>query len=478
MIRLLTTLFLMTCAFAQPPDTVWTRIYSRNLDQEAHTALSINDGGLIVVGTTGNYPDYDIYALRIDVAGDTLWTGIYGTEDRDVAEDVVAAHNGGWMIAGWVYRGGTDGDMFTMKLDSTGLMEWREEYDGGSWEIASDIAATPDGGYVVSGTSWGLGAGLGDIYVVKTDSLSHEEWCRRYGWPYNDNVYDAIPVTGGGYLFVGSTNVEWANRDGIILRADENGDTLWSRTFGGAGDDDLNGVTPVAGGGYMLSGQISTYANYNSADFWLIRTDDDGNTLWDRTYGGEYNDWPSSILQTPDSGFIVVGWTQSFQVGGTKSYVVRTNVIGDTLWTRILGTDSDVRAMAVQLAPNLDYFVAGHSGSSYAGSYDFYVIRIEQDVETAVSERNVVLSPQDHTLSTYPNPFNSTVTIRYELSSSAEVRVSIFNLLGEKVAVLQDSRQSAGAHSVTWSPGVSSGIYLVGIEAGGAMKVKKLVYLK
>ena len=479
MICLLCALLLATGLYAQPPDTVWTRLYERELDQEAHACVRTPEGEFVLTGTMGNYPDYDVYVMCIDGAGDTLWTSVYGSDERDTASDLVMTSDRGWLVGGYVYRGGLDGDIFVMKLDSTGWLEWQEEYDAGSWELGGGILSTPDGGYLITGITWGFGAGLGDMLIIKIDSTGNELWRRLYGWPYNDSIADAILVPEGGYLFVGSSNVEWANRDGILLRTDEWGDSLWSRTYGGAGDDDLYTITAHSEGGYLLSGQLSTYANYNSADVWIIRVDETGNTIWERTYGGEYNDYPFAHIQTPDSGFIFVGSTQSFQVGGTKMYVVRTDILGDTLWTRIYGSDVFVKARAVELAPNGDYLIAGYSESGYYGSYDICALRLEQDSGTIISDNHGTLLPHIISISAYPNPFNATTSITFSLPQATVVQLRVYDVLGREVAALYNGMAQAGEHELhadaaDWP----SGIYFARLDAGETQLTQKLMLLK
>jgi len=113
-------------------------------------------------------------------------------------------------------------------------------------------------------------------------------------------------------------------------------DTLWTRTYGGSDDDWAISVQQTTDGGYIIAG--STDPSYpDSTDWYLIKTDASGDTIWTRTYGGSSSDHAYSVQQTTDGGYIVTGWTSSFGAGSSDVYLLKTDASGDTLWTRAYG---------------------------------------------------------------------------------------------------------------------------------------------
>ncbi|MFH1010077.1 MAG: hypothetical protein V1784_02440, partial [bacterium] len=140
-------------------------------------------------------------------------------------------------------------------------------------------------------------------------------------------------------------------------------DTLWTRTYGGSSYEDAYSVQQTADGGYVLAGYTETFGGGNG-DVYLVKTNSQGDTLWTRTYGGSTWDWAESVQQTSDGGYIMAGVTNSFGAGNEDFYLVKTNSQGDTLWTRTYGGNNADDALSVQQTADGGYIVAG-------GTYSF-----------------------------------------------------------------------------------------------------------
>jgi hypothetical protein len=173
----------------------------------------------------------------------------------------------------------------------------------------------------------------------------------------------------------------------------------------------------------------------------------------------------------------VVGRTNSFGSGGYDFYVVKTNSQGDTLWTRNYGGSNDDRGWSVQQTADGGYVFAGSTGSFGAGQGDFYLVKTGPEL---AAEPVTVSLPVEYTLyPNWPNPFNPSTQIAYSLPKSSRVSLRVFNLLGQEVAALANERQSAGTHTVLFDGlGLASGIYLCRLQAGEFVQTQKMVLLK
>jgi hypothetical protein len=139
------------------------------------------------------------------------------------------------------------------------------------------------------------------------------------------------------------------------------GDTLWTKCYGGLGSDKGAEVQLTSDGGYIITGRTGSFGA-GARDAYLIKTDANGDTLWTKTYGGLDWDYAYSVKQTTDGGFIVVGGSKSFSSGGDYDvYLIKTDANGDTLWTRTYGGTDIEYGSSVQLTSDGGYVIIGHS---------------------------------------------------------------------------------------------------------------------
>ncbi|MBM3324123.1 MAG: T9SS type A sorting domain-containing protein, partial [Calditrichaeota bacterium] len=361
--------------------------------------------------------------------------------------------------------------------NSSGDTLWTRTYGGSSHDEAYSVQQTADGGYIVAGYTLSFGAGYWDFYLVKTNGQGDTIWTRTYGGSHDDFAFSVQQTADGGYIVAGHTGSFGASGDFYLVKTNGQGDTLWTRTHGGSGWDDAYSVQQTADGGYIVAGTTRSFgAGY--WDFYLVKTNGQGDTIWTRTYGGSDWDAACSVQQTADGGYIVAGATYSFGAGSFDFYLVKTNSLGDTLWTRTYGGSGGDHASSVQQTADGGYIVAGTTRSFGAGIADFYLVKTGPD--QSGSEPVSVTLPSQYTLyQNFPNPFNSSTQIAYTLPRTNKVSLRIFNLLGEEVATLADGVQSAGTRAVPFDgSGLASGIYLYRLQAGEFVQTRKMVMLK
>ncbi|MHC4540800.1 MAG: hypothetical protein ACYS74_13625, partial [Planctomycetota bacterium] len=161
-------------------------------------------------------------------------------------------------------------------------------YGGSGDDIGSSVQQTTDGDYIVAGYTYSFGTGSSDVYLIKTDPSGDTLWTRTYGGSDIDYGYSVLQTTDGDYIVAGETQSFGAGPgDVYLIKTDPSGDTLWTRTYGGNGHDWGQSVQQTTDGGYIVSGQTNSFGP-GQADVYLIKTDAVGDTLWTRTYGGYY----------------------------------------------------------------------------------------------------------------------------------------------------------------------------------------------
>jgi len=215
--------------------------------------------------------------------------------------------------------------IFTSICMLTGYMraqelEWLKTYGvkGNGEDHGKVVVQTSDGGYVIVGCTGSEPSHGGyDVWLIKTDANGDTLWTRTYGGTSYDYGYSVIQTSDGGYMIVGSTSsFGTGGYDVWLIKTDANGDTLWTRVIGYSGGRDEGwAVQQTSDGGYIIVGYTSSFGS-GGYDVWLIKTDANGDTLWMRTYGGTNDDYGRWVQQTSDGGYIIVGYTSSFGSGG------------------------------------------------------------------------------------------------------------------------------------------------------------------
>jgi hypothetical protein len=401
-------------ALAQGPDTMWTRTCGGAADDLGYDLITTSDGNFVIAGATSSYGPNpgtgNAYVLKVNGAGDTLWTNVYG---GDGGEDVDAVHqtsDGGYILAGYTSSlGAAPADCYLLKLDAAGTLEWARNYGGTEYEEARAVQQTSDGGYILVGytTSFGVGTpSQKNVYIVKTNSVGDTAWTRTYGGINAETAFGVEQTADEGYMVAGLTGSYGAgSTDAWLLRLDASGDTLWTHTYGGPGGDGAYWLARTNDGGYAMAGYTASYTP-GINDQYLLKVDAAGTLLWARHYGGADHDQANCVQQTTDGGYVLSGITKSFGPGvpaQNNYYVVKTNSVGDTLWTRVLGGAGNDVAYAVRQTTDEGYAVAGYTRSFGTGapSANVYLVRysgwpsVPQQVVVKVSAGTLILNWAD-----------------------------------------------------------------------------------
>jgi hypothetical protein len=318
------------------------------------------------------------YSISFAAPGDLIWSRHYGgTNNHEWGQSVQQTSDGGYIIGGYAqFPRITWEDLYLIKTDSNGDTIWTRTYGGSNDDRAYSVKQTSDGGYILTGRTVSFGIG-GDIYVVKTDSGGDTLWTRIYGGNSQDVGFSIQQTNDGGYIIGGMTlSFGAGNGDFYIIKINSFGDTLWTRTYGGSEADWAYSVQQTSDGGYIIGGETWSYGA-GSNDFYLIITDSLGDSLWAHTYGGSDNEILESVKQTDDGGYILAGRTQSYGVGRDDVYIVKTDSIGDTLWTRTYGGYYSEYGYSVTRTWDGSYAVTGYTSSFVSGTSDCFVVRFD-----------------------------------------------------------------------------------------------------
>ncbi len=321
----------------------------------------------------------DLYASH----GDVLWDKTYGGTGNDYGYSVKQTIDGGFIVAGCTDSYGAGNfDFYVVKTDINGDTAWTRTFGGSNDDIGYSVCLTRDSGYVISGFTSSFGAGDYDVYLIKLDKNGNTIWTKTYGDTSNESGNSVQQTSDGGFIIAGYTNSYGAGAfDFYLIKTDSTGDTLWTRTYGGGNWDRAYSVQQTDDGGYVVVGYTSSFGS-GGDDIYLVKTDSTGDTLWTRTYGGTGTDDGEFVQQTSDEGYIIVGYTTSYGAGNGDVYLIKTNSNGDTLWTKTYGGSSDDAGYSIQQTDDGGYIIGGYTRSFGAGNTDFYLIKTDSTGDT------------------------------------------------------------------------------------------------
>jgi hypothetical protein len=253
--------------------------------------------------------------------------------------------------------------------------EWETTFGGSGWDSGSSVQQTSDGGYIIVGNTKPFGSNIGDVYLIKTDAAGNEVWSNTFGGSEDDYGRSVQQTSDGGYIIAGATYSYGAgSADVYLIKTDSDGNEVWSKTFGGSGYDDGWSVQQAIDGGYIIAGNTLSFGA-GASDVYLIKTDAIGNDIWSKTFGGSDGDWGRSVQQTNDNGYIIAGITYSFGPSNISDvYLIKTDSSGNEVWSTTFEGNGSAGGESVQQTRDGGYIVTGKDDTP---SGDLYLIKTD-----------------------------------------------------------------------------------------------------
>lgn len=359
------------------PEILWERTYGGANYDTGYGIEQASDGGFVIAGFTNSFGigNTVMYVITIDSDGDTVWTKIYGISYEAVFS-IDECADGGYVIAGYTdFFGAGGGDMYVIRIDDDGNSLWSQAYGGDSFECARSIKQTSDGGFIITGYTKSYGAGMFDVYLVKTNAAGDTVWTRTYGGAEQDFGKSVCETADGGYVVTGWTSSFGDNDDVYVIRTDADGDTLWTKAHGGPYQDYGEEIITSQDNGFIIAGVAGDPTNHVPTVL-LLKLDENGDTVWISTFddGRGYD-----VKQTNDGGYIIAGghYVDSHQ----NVYLVKVNSTGDIVWEKSIGGNASDRGYSVLETSNGGFIAVGATESYGAGESDIYVVKTAPHIE-------------------------------------------------------------------------------------------------
>jgi len=385
------------------PSIAWQNALGGSANESGYDIQQTADGGYIMVGQTfsndgdvsGNHGSYDVWAVKLDDMGNLTWQKALGGANIDVANAVQQTSDGGYIMVGLTFSNDGDvsgnhgqSDVWVVKLDDLGNLSWQKTLGGSGDDHGWDIQQTSDGGYIAVGTTMSNNGDVSgnhggfDVWVVKLDMMGNFAWQKAFGGISTEFGQAIGQSIDGGYILVGLTysndgdvSGNHGSSDVWIIKLDETGNLIWQKTLGGSGEDSGNAILQTSDGGYTVTGYTESNdgdvsGNHGGFDAWVVKLDIMGNFAWQKAFGGSGMDKAVDIEQTSDGGYIMTGFTESNDgdisgnYGSADMWVLKVDVIGNLLWQKTLGGANIDIAYAVQQTSDEGFILAGSSDSN------------------------------------------------------------------------------------------------------------------
>ncbi len=317
--------------------------------------------------------------LPLDTGAQTLlWSTNYGGWLKDEGSAVCPTGDGGYAAAGSTYSFGEgDFDIYFLRVNADGDTLRTRTFGGTLTEYGHDICRTFDGGFVIVGSTTSSGAGKEDVYLLKIDEFGSKLWSRTYGGAANDEGWSVRQTRDSGFIVCGTTESYGAGyTDVYLLKLTRTGDTIWTRTFGGPGGDVGFAVRQAPDSSYIIVGSTGSFGEGYSSVY-AIKTDLSGNARWTSTYGGAKADFGYSVETTFDGGYIIAGNSWSFATLNSEAYLVKLNEEGVIEWENTYGGPFEEIAYCVRPTIDGGYVLAGSTESYGSGGTDMYVVKTD-----------------------------------------------------------------------------------------------------
>lgn len=416
-----------------------------------------SDGGYILCGTCYDRTAFDYFILvsKVDSLGNEIWSKTYGGSGFDFANSIKQTYDKGFILTGNTNIGSVAADLLITKLDTVGNILWSKSYGNLSRENGHSIIQTSDSGFIVSGYADLFGIGT-NLMLLKTDSLGNVLWCKGYSNCYEDWDSDIKQTYDGGYIIAEIHGI-WGgpNNFSFLIKTDQNGDTLWSRTFGGIDTLRINSVLQSTDSGYVLAGEVNPIGPGQGYAY-LMKCDQSGDTLWTKTFSGENQSsaYANSVSKTIDGGYILGGKT--LEGGG---YLIKTDSNGNGLCNQgNYPVEVQIQPFTVSniIPPSVTSSIT-ITGSNYGTSNCDTLIHYLCSSTSTDEIRYISL---DFALS--PNPASSQFTIsswQYPIKE-----LEIFNMMGENIYSAAANSEHYTVNCEQWPEGI---YFVVAVDENG-----------
>ena len=490
---IVTTSFLL----GQPVDPLqWTKYYGGSGDDFFWSIIQTSEPNYLLGGYSNSFGagSLDFWLVKVNAYGDTIWSRTYGGSSNDRSFAIVETAGGGYAITGETFSFGNGlSDIWLIRTDPNGDTLFTRTYGNDGPDHAVSLLSLEDNGFLIVGSISNYDPDEGfyfDVFVSRTDSLGDTLWTCSLGGDNDDMGWAAVETPDQCYLVVAMTKSYGAGDQGRsdiwLIKINDNGDVLWTRTYGGEETDQAYHILQTLDHNYVLVGWSDSYGA-ESEDGLIIKVDGDGEVIWTRIYGGPDDEKFWHCTTTPDSGLVLVGYNNPENIDDRiRGWMFKVDSNGDSLWSKYYPEQRIIISNAVVSGISEGLVFTGWSYSDYGAAKDAFIVKCDSlgNTQPALALASSPIPRSTFQLECYPNPFNTIVNLKYTIYEPSLVRLSIYDLKGRKIWIQLINHQYPGTYTLAWDAlnekglEISTGIYILSLSGSAQTEYRKIVLIK
>ena len=494
-----------TSTYSQTPVIEWQKSLGGTSEETLTCVRQTADGGYILTGfakstngdVEGNHGQYDGWVIKLGALGDIQWKKTYGGSLTDYFNEIIPTSDGGYIAIGTTNSINFDvtsnaglNDIWVVKMEAQGNIQWQKTYGGTATETGISIRATADNGYIISGStnSQTINAiatgnrGGSDSIIIKIDGSGTIAWLKTYGGNGNDFLRQIIVTDDGGYAFINITTTNnngdvtdfHGNQNIWVVKTDGSGTIQWQKTVGTSMTWGYS-ITQTADHGFAVVGDDSgSFSDsHGSEDAIIAKFSEQGILEWRKCYGGSQSDSAVSIIQTTDGGYVFSGYTESnngdvtANHGTTDMWVVKTSATGELQWQKALGGAAGELSYSIAQTSDEGFVLTGYTRSSdgdvttpSGGLRNGWVVKLSAEIlaTSSFKSQSVVV---------YPNPVTNQFNL--QLPNINIETIKIIDITGKTILEQTQNNNSVNTQSL------SCGIYFLEAISGNQIYRTKFI---
>jgi hypothetical protein len=433
-------------------DTSYFFLFGNNDVEEFRDVCNHSiDSGYVAVGTTSSFTfgQSDIYLVKTDWRGNTMWVRNIGSNKIENGYSIKETYDKGFIIGGYTNNTANgDYDMYLVKTDSFGWIEWEKKYGGQDWDFLYSLAIAPDSGFILCGETYSFGNVSSDVYVIRTDKNGDTLWTKSYGGAGKDGGKKVIFSNDSVLVVCGyKTDVALSTTDALAMKINyDNGDTILTRTFGGVKDECFNNVLqPASDSSLVFIGMCESFTPEFDKDLYYLKLSQKDTAVWSFVYGHATGDDEGFSVIEIENDYMCYTGSTSYGGGEKDIWAVVTIPDGYGFWgsySPTYGAAKDDIPYALIRTLRKDFLFAGKTASF--GNLNGDALLFLTDSILSNSAKKPFVHKTDSLVSIYeqkeispfsifPNPSDGRIFISGQNENFSRCKIEVSDLRGNLV---------------------------------------------
>ncbi|MBS1637077.1 MAG: T9SS type A sorting domain-containing protein [Bacteroidetes bacterium] len=460
--------------FSQPPSKFYTRFGGGGYDYGYDVKQTL-DRGYIITGSTSSMGqgNTDAYLVKLDSMGTRKWQSAFGSFNNETARSVTQLADSSYVIAGYTNSTGFGGyDFYMVAADKNGNQLWEKTYGGSDWDFGYSMKPTSDGGFILCGTTYSYGRGQADGYVIKTDAAGVVQWTKTYGGAKDDEFKCVIQTSDGGYALTGYTKsyADPTNGDAWVFKLNAVGDSVFSQSVGGSYEDLFYNVIQLPSGNLLFVGSDKSQTSGQNSEDWRYSIDASNNMVFSVYIAVTHNERYNASVVGLNGTVVIVGYNN--YVGDMSDGIIHmyTPSFMYQNWFPF-GVDDHEELIAIDKTSDKGFVAIGNCSGHASLLEDIFIVKIDSTGATGtnITSTNELAMTENVNVSLYPNPCKDILTIEKTVRPKSSMLIT--DVAGNRVFSCDLLEPE---HHIDLSA-LANGFYIVQIlESGHVIKSSKI----